>query len=405
MNTIQSIKGSSSEIGVFGISNSTGKYTYYENLTLAMNAAVSGCTIEVFGDVIETGDIEVTLKSGVTINGNGHTYTLDNPKNIHALKAEEFVSTSCSILNLNVIRSGSLPTNVDNSCLFLDTGGEGVINCSGSRFRNLGFGSAIFFNFDSRHEINHAEAHGSGMHGAIAIFSDARLNNSIGYGTSGECGIRCYNGGSLQNCIGISDSGMGIYGGSGTLSNCVGISIIGTGFLGGAQTVNCIGRSISGIGFEASFSPSNTVNCTGISVSGHGFYSNGSSYNCTGISSSSAGVRLTNIGRTHNITAKSSSSHALLSNSRSNELFGGTIICDWNNPEGYGIKGVSGVITGVIVNCIFTLSNALAPYLFNNGIASAIKLRGNTYTGGGIFNNNLTNSTSGIEDSKGNIYI
>ena len=64
--------------GVWGIANTSGVYTYYTTLTLAMAAATSGQTIELFADVTETAAINVTLKNGVSINGNGHTYTYTN---------------------------------------------------------------------------------------------------------------------------------------------------------------------------------------------------------------------------------------------------------------------------------------------------------------------------------------
>ena len=103
--------------GIFGIPDSTGLYTYYKTLTLAMAAAVSGNTIEMFADVIETGNVEVTLKDGVNINGNGHTYALNNSGTIHALKTASSVTTSCNLLNINVVRRGSTASLFDNSCL------------------------------------------------------------------------------------------------------------------------------------------------------------------------------------------------------------------------------------------------------------------------------------------------
>ncbi len=66
---------STSSTGRFGIADSNGAYTYYTTLTLAMAAASSGKTIEFFTDYTETGAVTITCKDGVTINGNGHTYT------------------------------------------------------------------------------------------------------------------------------------------------------------------------------------------------------------------------------------------------------------------------------------------------------------------------------------------
>jgi len=141
--------------GIFGIPNASGVYTYYATLTLAMAAAVSGNTIEMFADVTETAAVTITLKNGVNINGNGHTYTLNNSGLTHALTVAVTVATSCNINNLNVIRTGSTGTLFDNSCLTLGAAGSGVINCAGSTFRNSGSGVGILFNTNSTHEINY----------------------------------------------------------------------------------------------------------------------------------------------------------------------------------------------------------------------------------------------------------
>ena len=174
------IVGSSS--GVFGISNASGVYTYYATLTLAMAAAVSGQTIEMFANVTETGAVTITLKNGVNINGNGYIYTLNNSGLIHAFSAANSVVTSCNINNLNVVRTGSTGTIADNTCLTLGINGSGIINCSGSTFRNSGSGAGIVFNANAAHEVNYAVAYSTSTWGAFAIFSSsAKLNNCIGH--------------------------------------------------------------------------------------------------------------------------------------------------------------------------------------------------------------------------------
>ena len=323
--------GSSS--GRFGIADSNGVYTYYSTFTLAMTAATAGQTIEMFADVVETGAVEITLKNGVNINGNGHTYTLNNNGLIHAFRVPVTVETSCNILNLNVIRTGSTGTIADNSALILGTNGTGTINCTGSTFRNNGSGCGIVFNTNSLHSINYAVAYATTTWGAIGIFSSAgvRLNNCIGYGTSGGFGIRCHSGGDLSNCTGYSDSGYGLYGGAGNHSNCTGISNSGNGFFSASSSFNWVGRSISGIGFEIT-TAINAIGCVGISTSGRGIsLQNALAYNCTGISSSSNGVSLGGSTKVYNITAKSTSSYALWGTTITTQIYGGYIICNWNN--------------------------------------------------------------------------
>ena len=393
--------------GIFGISNSSGVYTYYATFTLAMAAATSGQTIEMFADVTETGAVTITLKNGVNINGNGHTYTLNNSGLTHALTVAGTVATSCNINNLNVIRTGSTGIIYDNSCLSLGVNGTGVINCSGSTFRNSGSGVGILFIPNSAHEINYAVAYATSIYGAIGIFTSygAKLNNSIGYGTSGGTGIRCHNGGDIQNCTGVSDSGYGIYGYAGNQSNSVGISTSGGGFYCAGNAYNCVGRSVSGIGLEGANSV-NTVGCVGVSVSGIGISVNSLLlYSCTGISSSSRGVQILGNSKAYNIISKSTSSYSVFSNSPTVEIHNSTIISEWNNAGGIGISSNNTTIPSTILNSTFLLSNASAPYLFNNIAAQAVSTRGNTYRGGGAYSVLITQAIVAVEDSQGNIYL
>jgi len=393
--------------GPFGIANTSGVYTYYSTFSASMAAATSGQTVEMFADVTETGSVTITLKNGVNINGNGHTYTLNNSGLTHALTVPVTVNTSCNILNLNVVRTGSTGTLFDNSVLILGVGGTGVINCAGSTFRNLGSGVGILFNTNSTHEINYAVAYATTVYGAFGMFTSAgaKLNHCIGYGTGGGYGIRCHNGGDIQNCTGISDSGYGIYGLSGNQSNSVGISTSGNGFFVQGSAYNCVGRSTSGVGFDVS-GTTNVVNCVGISTSGIGFSTNLSNiYNCTGISSSSRGIQLTNQAKAYNSIAKSTSSYSILANSSASEIHNLTIISEWNNAGGIGISSNNTTIPGIILNTTFLLSNASAPYLFNNTAAQAVSTRGNTYRGGGAYSGLITQAIVATEDAQGNIFL
>ena len=87
------------------------------------------------------------------------------------------------------------------------------------------------------------------------------------------------------------------------------------------------------------------------------------------------------------------------------KVYNSIIECNWNNVGGNGIQGISGFITNTIVNCVFRLANATAPYLNNGGTAQAIAMRGNTYQGGAAFNVNLTQSIVAVQDTQGNIYL
>jgi len=402
--TIADTGGGGSSGGIFGISDATGTYTYYATLTLAIASAVKGQLIEVFADVIETGAVTVTLKDGVNINGNGHTYTLDNATSIHALVTANSVTTSCDILNMNVVRTGAVGTlPTDNCALFFGINSNGVNNLSGSTFKNNGGSTAIAFTSNSRNSLSYATAIANSVYGCIYVGSPyPKLNHCTGYSVTGT-GL--YGGGYMLNCVGVSDSGIGINSSSlGNIDNCTGISSTGTGIFAFKDANNCIGRSTSGDGFNLT-NASNVNNCTGISVSGVGFrQANQKSYNCTGISSSNKGFYLSG-GNAYNFTSKSTSDSSMQTNNIGSELHNGTILTDWNNVLGYGVIGNGVSIARTILNCTFQLSSASAPYLYVNNFAQAISTRGNTYRGGGAFNVNLTQAIVTTEDSQGNIFL
>ena len=400
--------GSSS--GRFGIADSNGVYTYYSTFTLAMTAATAGQTIEMFADVVETGAVEITLKNGVNINGNGHTYTLNNSGNSNALKTANSVSIECSILNLNVIRTGSTGTQSVNNALFIGTSTSGNIYLNGSRFINNGSGSGIGIGASSTISIYNAIANANTSFGSIYFESSsgARAYNSIGISSTGA-GINCYIGGDLYNCTGISSSGIGIDGAGATIAgnqyNCIGISTTNQGFTSGLTSTNCIGRSVSGNGFSTPTN-SRTYSCIGISVSGRGIQNTGGiMYNFQGISSSNVGILLQSTSSlAYNCYSVSDSSYSIWG-WQGSRIYNSIIECRWNNAGGNGIQGISGFITSTIVNCLFRLSNSSAPYLNNGGTAQAISMRGNTYQGGAAFNANLTQAIVATEDNQGNIFL
>lgn len=136
--------------GKFGIADSLGQYTYYTDLTTAMTAAVSGETIEFFTDYNESGAVSVTLKNGVNINMNGHTYTLSH--SAAAVNAFTGSNVQMSFLNGNIVIdtatfssiglsvSGS-NTDIDCTGLYIkvvSSGGTGrPLAASGGVVRNL----------------------------------------------------------------------------------------------------------------------------------------------------------------------------------------------------------------------------------------------------------------------------
>jgi hypothetical protein len=389
--------------GIFGISNSSGVYTYYATLTLAMTAATSGQVIEMFANYTETGAVAITLKDGVNINGNGYTYTLNNNGLLSAFICPTTAGVKISILNLIAVRTGSTGINTDNAVIFSATTLTGLVNCSGSTFRNTGSGSCIAS--ISGVEFTNATCIANTDKGSIACYSSySKFTNCIGYSTSGV-GMSAGSG-TFINCYGYSDSSIGMNAGAGSyLNNCLGVSSSGNGMQSLGNVMNSTGRSTTGTGLLINTTAIAT-NCSGFSVSGIGIYSGALGYNCVGISSSSYGMEFV-VAKMYNCSAKSTSNAAIYASTGNSQLYNHVIITDWNNASGYGIRA-NGTpsMPSILSNCTFILANATAPYLFSvSGAAASLSMRGNTYKGGAAFNVNITQAITNTEDNQGNIYL
>lgn len=372
--------------GRFGIADSSGAYTYYTTLTLAMTAATAGQTIEMFTDYTETGNVTITLKDGVTLNGNGHTYTHSHS----AGNSNTFQNTSGVInftfANLTVIRSGRT----------LGTSGDHVLATS----------------------VNDSQFFFSG------VFMESTYGNAVSLGGttwlykphSGNLYARAYltaiaTQGSIDGFTGQStSSGHGIFMTGGVANKCTGISISGKG-IGGTGT-NCQGYSTSSIALEGTFSNSygNSItdragdgsayyNCVLISTSGNGA-SNGTYRNCTIISSSGWGAYhyLNNFDNCH---IRSSTNIASGGGFRAS-FRGCTFLSEWNNAGGHGLDlGADSIVS----NCNITVSNTGANCLYKAS-AVTMKYASNVFAGATTaVNANITQGITNTEDNQGNILI
>ena len=90
--------------GALGISGASGNYTYYSDYNTAIAAAVSGDTIEQFGNIIETGAVAVDITKNLTIQMSGYSYTLDNAGTDRAFTVTGVSLTDIKILNGTINR-------------------------------------------------------------------------------------------------------------------------------------------------------------------------------------------------------------------------------------------------------------------------------------------------------------
>jgi hypothetical protein len=364
---------SGSSGGIVGIANSSGVYTYYATLTLAMAAAVSGNTIELFADITETGSVAITLKSGVKINGNGHTYTLSVNDNTHAL----ICSSTVEVFNWKVVRTGRA-----------NGSGGYVLNCSGGTLRA---NAVIMQNTYGTAVIDGVAIYGLNAigyyNGFAVLYENPKLYDCIGESTGLGSGIESPY---TVNCIGIAVSGNGITG-NGTHLNSTGISTSGSGISGQTFT-GCIGISTSGTGASCT---SQGRNCIGISTSGIG--GTGIFYESTLISSSNYGCQA---------TIYSSYTHSVSSvATNSSNIYNSTVRCLWDNAAGH-CTSTNGLSSIQILNSFLEVTNASA-YCITGYIGSTWKYSNNSFKGSTVAVNatNITQGITNLSDTKGNILI
>ena len=409
------VTGTTGSYGVFGISNSSGLYTYYTTLTLAMAAAVSGQVIEMFADVLETGAVSITLKNGVNINGNGHTYTLSNASATTTL-IDNGVAVTCSIFNitfktLNITETtyilkitGASKINGNESTNFISTVNRGVsinnvnaevsgVFSSGTRGADIDSGTLT----DSTLEATFIGAYVGGTGKLIKCIS--RLLSS-----GGNSAI--YNDGSIYECSAYSPI-TAIRGGY--IYKCLGVS---TGSFGIGSAYLVMDSTAYSSGSAAIYLVNEIINSSGYSTAGVGIVLPSSTMtSCVGYSTASNGIATTTSSGGASFIWNSyaySSGAAAISQTNNNTLYGTsqisncTIICSWDNVGGHAIAAAGATN---IANCTMRVLNASAKAIYS---AAAITLKYSNNSFEGSTNPISATITQGIIntfDNKGNILI
>jgi hypothetical protein len=277
--------------GIWGISNANGVYTYYATLTLAMAAATAGTTIELFADVTETGSTSVSLKPGVTISGNGHTYTHTNATN----NTFDLTTTGTyTFLNFNIKRTVTAP--VAGAVIFGNVGAVfyqvyslilkgGYIEynwtvTSGNLGGLYASTNAGTYNFDGINISSNSNTYISSVNGIIrnSTFENTGTGGCISTANaaislenlylktvSGTCLFMNYGAQSIRNSTAITTSGWGIAGQSGASAyDCYAFSNTGRAFIG-VTAFGCTGQTSTGNAYYQC----NTYNCNGRSTTGY----------------------------------------------------------------------------------------------------------------------------------------
>ena len=386
--------GVSGSTGRFGISDSGGTYTYYSALTEAMSAATSGQTIEMFTDYTETGSVTITLKNGVNINGNGHTYNYTNATGNCFI--DNGVAVVCSILNLVVNRTShssgnvwtitSASSNIDflGSKTYLTSSTTGYAASLNGTIINLWIkstGASISGTFGGILQNCYVETTGSG-YGITQLFPNAI--DCIGISASGR-GFYIYEDGTLIRCYGKSTSGYGIFAEtSGTnilLYNCLSLSSSGVAlYLRGCKVYNNIAVSSSNV----------AINCA---------FGNNQIFNTTARSSSSYAINGVAGDVINNSSAISDGSQSVLGIS----VRGSSIINNWDNASGHSYLTPSA--SSEIANNFMIVTNASANCIYNS-LAVSVKYANNSFKGATTpVNANITQAILNTQDNQGNILL
>ena len=230
--------------GRFGITDTSGIFTYYSDFATAYAAATSGQKIFMFADGLIT--TTLTLKS-VDIVGNGFEIQSNNVSG-HAFQLISGTATvNWDNVTINQINSG-----IASSCLRVDAGA--TINYKGINvtFKNSSTSNCVYLvgalgSFDGFNCINLT---GRGIESNIPI-----IKNGYAYGVIHGAKLTAVNG-VVSNITGETTSGLGLRVDNTTVDFCNGIATTGTALSSLAWTStfkNSNGKSISGVAGSSAY--------------------------------------------------------------------------------------------------------------------------------------------------------
>lgn len=411
--------------GILGISNSSGVYTYYATLTLAMAAATSGKTITFFTDITETSNVEIILKDGVDINFNGYTYTLNTSG-----------TANCFLVNTNngrtrfyngkIQRLGGTISNSNSTVIYVNNavGGTAYLDFSGVEIYSS-FGVGISNNNYTTAKITGVKIR-TFSHGCYAIYG-LFISNSYIETTGGGNGCyattitNCYvittggghaiafpSSGTASNCyasVSGAGSGNAIFCQSGvTVSNCTAISTRNSAVYNfAADAILTYAYSTANCGFEGgSVGGGNATNCYSYTTATQAYLYNGIVSNCYGVSTASYAICGINGGIVTNVYNSSMTTTTAIVMVNFKNAFGNTIISTYNNAAGHAVTPLA---VSVLSNNTLMVTNASANCIYNAGAVSS-KWANNTFVGSTTaVSANSTQLVTNTHDNQGNILM
>ena len=424
-NVTVNVTGSS---GVWGISDSSGVYTYYATLTLAMAAAVAGQTIEMFADVDETGDVNIILKDGVNINLNGHTYKRTVATATNSLFRDNGVAVNCSIKN------GTLwNTSSGGASYGIYLAGASNIDLTATKIYVTGSGNIPLLVDNSLAEVHNAVLETT-LNVVCLSVSSGKAYNITAKGPWRICQLLSANSFVYNSEFTSSGGNLALWIAGGVAINCTAINTGGNGAIQliGGNAIDCVGYSAS-FGIRIDSSASSAINCTAYSsgstgmtittnganlVQGCKIYSaasfgisvggpvTNSIVNSSFFSSASVAAAINSPGTTirfENCSFSASAAQAVNIQS-STDLYNCVVTSTYNNLNGHSIVFAS-TEQSIITGCVLRVINILTNCLFSATSFTA-KYANNTYIGASTpVNANITQGVINTHDNQGNILI
>ena len=250
---------SPSSYGIFGISDSTGLYTYYSTLQDAIDNASDGDTIQMFANYLELA-VTVFLKDGVDINMNGYTYTLKGASGENCL-SDNNKPVNCKIYDGTIVRVSTTYVNdTQDLCLYIldknsniKTSGVYFVANETTGINNNGSLTGPYVEAYARGIVNSGKLYSVNVIAQLEtaiycnstgseVYDSIGRSNGLGYGIGmlmpsfagvvvnsigyslGQAGLYLVNTKEAQSCIGYSSGNNGISSSASILNDCRGYS-------------------------------------------------------------------------------------------------------------------------------------------------------------------------------------
>ena len=365
--------------GRIGIANTNGIYTFYNDFTSALAAAVAGQTIEVFADITVTTATTYTLKDGVHINGNGHTFTNTHNTTSFNVFTDGGGNVSCNIINYRIVRNGT-SSNGGNT---INLQGTGTFDFTGTqiiRLANSDFGLCIGIS----NTVTVTNLYASSERGQVfnCISSSASF-------------INCY----FRQVSGSSSCGSN----QGTMLGCTVLAQITTALsiTGAAYVANCYINS--GTGQAVTIIGGELVNSSCVSTTNYAVnISGGEVINCH-IRSNSQNALFMGGGIVTQCRILTASAASINGNATVVRLYQSDVFCQWNDVNGHGIQRPLDVHQNRI-----RVSNLSAKGLFSS-VAANTSYSQNQFVGPSTYSApvsaTITQTIINTEDNQGNLVI